>query len=47
MQTQDMQKPEFELARQRLNLVPNEDGVLKCPGHILGKHLVADASKRR
>ena len=50
VQTQDMQKPEFEQTRQILNLVPNEDGVLECHGRIQGKHpfyLPADATFKR
>ena len=50
VQTQDMQKPEFEQTRQMLNLVPNEDGVLECHGRVQGKHPVyipADATFTR
>ena len=50
MQTQDMQKPEFEQTIQMLNLVPNEDGVLECHGRVQGKHPVyipADATFTR
>ncbi|XP_068716792.1 uncharacterized protein [Montipora capricornis] len=36
VQTQGMQKPEFEPTRQMLNLVPNEDGVLECHGVFKG-----------
>ncbi|XP_068671446.1 uncharacterized protein [Montipora foliosa] len=50
VQTQDMQKPEFEKTRQMLNLVPNEDGVLECHGRIQGKrpmYLPVDATFTR
>ena len=50
VQTQDMQKPEFEQTIQMLNLVPNEDGVLECHGRVQGKHPVyipADATFTR
>ena len=40
VQTQDMQKAEFEQTRQMLNLVPNEDGVLECHEGIQGKRPV-------
>ncbi|XP_068723318.1 uncharacterized protein [Montipora capricornis] len=50
VETQDMQKPEFEQTRQILNLVPNEDGVLECHGRIQGKrpmYLPVDATFTR
>ena len=50
VQTQDMQKRQFEQTRQMLNLVPNEDGVLECHGRIQGKramYLPGDATFTR